>query len=324
MKDLYLCGAGNPEGVRLALAIQAARQCWSNIVLLDDDPAKHGRVILGVAVAGPFERLASAGRDAEAASLVARTTVGRAATRERIRAYGVPLVALVHPQVDVLGVELEGDVTVYRNAVLSAESRVGEGSVVFTGAVVGHGSSIGRNCVLAPGAVTSARVVVEDGAYLGTNSSVLPELVIGAGAVIGAGSAVLSDVPRGVTVMGVPAAPFGVASRHEGVRDTTTEPSAEPDADLVEAIRGTWCDLLQLDVVGLDVNFFDVGGTSLAALELTRRIRSAFDIEVAITDVFRFGSVRTLARFADAMRNGSTAASPARGRAAARRARRTA
>ena len=45
MKELFLCGAGNPEGVRLAIRINERERRWSRIVLLDDDRGKQGRVL---------------------------------------------------------------------------------------------------------------------------------------------------------------------------------------------------------------------------------------------------------------------------------------
>ena len=52
METLYLCGAGNPEGVRLALTLNTVHKRWARIVLLDDDPSRHGQQILGVEIAG--------------------------------------------------------------------------------------------------------------------------------------------------------------------------------------------------------------------------------------------------------------------------------
>ena len=60
MTTLYLCGAGNSEGVRLALTINEKRGRWNQIVLLDDDPSKQGKFILGVEVVGPFKMLEQA------------------------------------------------------------------------------------------------------------------------------------------------------------------------------------------------------------------------------------------------------------------------
>ena len=325
MKTLYLCGAGNPEGVRLALTVNAAENRWDRILLLDDDLSKHGQSILGVTVAGSFELLELAGEDDQAVSLVARSTAGRAASRERIRGYGVPLTPLVHPGVDVHGVELEGDVTVYGNGVVSACSRVGAGSVVFTGAVVGHGATVGRNCVLAPGAVTNARVVVEDCAYLGSNCSVLPELTVGASSTVAAGSAVIEDVAEARTVVGVPAEVLGGSFGQEARRA-----NSEPSSDRIETMTTIWCELLELADVGPRENFFEVGGTSRLALELLVMIKERTGVELAITDVFRFATVHELANHMDNLSTRQSSSpksglgSVARNRAAARLARRSA
>lgn len=205
MTTLYLCGAGNVEGVRLALSVNREQRRWGRIVLLDDDAARHGRSILGVEIIGSFELLGTVRHGAgEAANLVARTTARRRAARARIRTFAVPLTPLIHANVDTMGVTFGRDILAFQNATLGADSSVGEGSVIFMGAVVGHGSRLGECCVLAPNAVVNARVQVGDDVYVGTNASVLPDLSIGMGATIGTCSAVMQDVPAGATVIGVP------------------------------------------------------------------------------------------------------------------------
>ena len=205
MNTLYLCGAGNPEGVRLARKINRARCRWDKIVVLDDDPSKLGQSSLGVEVAGPFCLLEEAARDSgEVASLVARTAVKRWAAWEKIGRYGVPPATLIDPGVDEEGVETGRGVIVYQNAFLGAEAVVGDGTAVFMGGNVGHEALVGRCCVIAPNAVLNARVRLGDGVYVGTNSSVLPEINIGAWATIAAGTVVTRDVPTGATVMGNP------------------------------------------------------------------------------------------------------------------------
>jgi sugar O-acyltransferase (sialic acid O-acetyltransferase NeuD family) len=205
MNTLYLCGAGNPEGVRLARKINRARCRWDRIVVLDDDPSKLGQSSLGVEVAGPFISLEEAGPDtAEVASLVARTAVKRWAAWEKIEQYGLPPATLIDPGVDEESVEVGRGVIVYQNAFLGAEAIVGDGTAVFMGANVGHEARVGRCCVIAPNAVVNARVQLGNGVYVGTNSSVLPEINIGAWATIAAGTVVTRDVPTGATVMGNP------------------------------------------------------------------------------------------------------------------------
>ncbi len=206
MRTLYLCGASNPEGVRLALVINRLAPRWERVVLLDDDPVKQGKRILGVEVAGPLSLLGQADPAVdEVANLVARTTTRRQAVRRKLLAFGLPFARLIDPRVDTEGVEYGRDITIYQNVSFCAGAVVGEAGVVFTGAVVGHGCRIGPGCVIAPGAVINARVELGEGVYVGTNASILPDLKIGAWATIGANSAVVQDVAAGATVMGVPA-----------------------------------------------------------------------------------------------------------------------
>lgn len=205
MTTLYLCGAGNPEAIRLAVVVNQHSGRWDRIVVLDDDPAKHGRSIVGVKVVGGFDMLDVANpQTSEVANLVARTTAKRWAAWRKIAASGLRAATLLHPDVDTFGVTLGDNLIVYQYASLGANATIGDGSVVFTGAIVGHGSQVGACCVLAPHAVLNARVQMGDGVYVGTNASVLPDVKIGAWATIGAGSVAMTDVPEGATVLGVP------------------------------------------------------------------------------------------------------------------------
>lgn len=205
VKTLYLCGAGNAEAVRLALEINSGQHRWDQILLLDDNPAKHGQLILGVEIAGSFEILLQAEPgSAEVANLVARTTSKRWSARCKIEQYGLPFANLIDPGVDITGVEFDKDITAYRNSCLGAQASLGDGSVVFMGAAVGHGSQLGKCCVLAPNAVINARVQLGDGVYVGANATILPGVKVGPWATIGAGSVAMRDVPAGVTIVGVP------------------------------------------------------------------------------------------------------------------------
>jgi sugar O-acyltransferase (sialic acid O-acetyltransferase NeuD family) len=204
MSTLYLCGAGNSEGVRLAQTINQKQSRWDRIVVLDDDPARRGQTILGVEIAGPFALLEQAWDSDEVANLVARTTVKRWAARSKIEDYGLSFATMINPGVDTTGAEFGRDAIVYQNATIGPLVSMGEGSVVFMGGVVGHGSKLGRGCVVAPNAVINARVQVGDGVYVGSNATILPEVKVGSWVTIGAGTVVTNNVPDGATVMGVP------------------------------------------------------------------------------------------------------------------------
>jgi len=304
-KTLYLCGAGNPEGVRLALRILRREGRWERILILDDDPAKHGTSILDVPIAGPFELLEQAEPGmSEVTNLVARTTAKRRRAQERIDSFGLPVATLVDGDVDLTGVKLGIGVTVYPNAVLCANSSVGDHSVVFACAVVGHGCRVGRGCVVAPGAVLNARVRLEDEVYVGTNASILPDLTLGAGVTVGLNSAVMDDVPAGASVFGVPGEILSARSPDSTTTarlpimpaGTGTGGISGAQQELEATLASIWSDALRVSSVDAEDNLFDLGGDSEMALKVCHRIRSMCDRELKLTDIFRYPTIRSLAR----------------------------
>ncbi|WP_189372011.1 amino acid adenylation domain-containing protein, partial [Tateyamaria omphalii] len=55
-----------------------------------------------------------------------------------------------------------------------------------------------------------------------------------------------------------------------------------------------FCQVLDLEYIGSDDNFFDVGGHSLLAVKLTGRIRTHFDVDLSIADLFAHPTVAQL------------------------------
>jgi thioesterase domain-containing protein len=80
-------------------------------------------------------------------------------------------------------------------------------------------------------------------------------------------------------------------------------PAAEPDADLTPpaneteaAIEQIWKDVLRLNRIGTKQNFFELGGNSLAALDVLMRMRQQFpERKVTIADLFNNQTVSELA-----------------------------
>ena len=294
MSTLFLCGAGNAEGVRLAQRVLAAGAPWQHLAILDDDPKKHGSSLLGVPILGPIDALADAPTDAFAVSLVARKTQSRAAVHRRIVQSGVPFANLVHPSVDVEACELGCGVVVHEQAIVSPLTRLGDGACVLMRAIVGHGVTIGANCVLAPGAVLNARVTLAERVYVGSNASVLPDIRVGDDVTIGANSMAAQDVPAGASVLGVPGQILLAAT-------TAPDPAAAPapavvadprlEAELLTILRG----VLGHDEVGPNDNFFDVGGTSLRAVQFVEAVRNRLARELPVPLLFSACTMRRLA-----------------------------
>jgi hypothetical protein len=77
-------------------------------------------------------------------------------------------------------------------------------------------------------------------------------------------------------------------------------PIAPPADDHERLVAAVWADELERPV-GRDDNFFDIGGHSLLAVKVFRRIGAETGAAIALTDVFRFPTVRTFAAHLSAL-----------------------
>ena len=113
-------------------------------------------------------------------------------------------------------------------------------------------------------------------------------------------------------------------------RKALPKPMAELAANVVAAaddteatIAGIWAAALGVKTVSTTANFFDLGGHSLLVVQVQRQMRDVLARDIAITDIFRFPTVRALAaHLGDTGGEGTPdAASRGAARAAARLAR---
>ena len=68
-----------------------------------------------------------------------------------------------------------------------------------------------------------------------------------------------------------------------------------PQTPVEERLAALWTELLPVDRVGIDDDFFDLGGHSMLALRLVARIQDTFGVDVFLTVVFEHSTVRELA-----------------------------
>jgi amino acid adenylation domain-containing protein len=122
-------------------------------------------------------------------------------------------------------------------------------------------------------------------------------------------------VPSAFVVLdGLPVSPNGKLDRGALPAPDATRPLAEAGyvepADAVEQqLAVLWAEVLSIDRVGVDDNFFsELGGHSLLATQLVSRIRKTFNVELALRTLFEAPTVRELA---GAIGNGRRAAEPA-------------
>lgn len=66
--------------------------------------------------------------------------------------------------------------------------------------------------------------------------------------------------------------------------------------DVERRLVEIWCDVLQLDDVGIDEGFFDLGGDSLSVVTLLVAVEKVLGVEVEVPDLLRAPTIERLAR----------------------------
>lgn len=72
---------------------------------------------------------------------------------------------------------------------------------------------------------------------------------------------------------------------------------AKPQSELEKDIAAIWQQLLQIDKVGIDDNFFDLGGHSLLLVKLQSHLAPLFNKELPLIEIFRYPTIRMLAKY---------------------------
>jgi aspartate racemase len=81
----------------------------------------------------------------------------------------------------------------------------------------------------------------------------------------------------------------------EGERQTD-QAYVAPRSELEQQIAAVWREVLRLDEVGIDDNFFDLGGNSLLLMRVHGQLSRFLPREVSIVELFRLPTTRALAR----------------------------
>jgi amino acid adenylation domain-containing protein len=80
-----------------------------------------------------------------------------------------------------------------------------------------------------------------------------------------------------------------------GLRPTLDNPYTAPRTPMERELAAIWAEVLSLERVGIDDNFFDLGGHSLAAARIISRVAAAFAVDLPIKVLFDRPTVAAMA-----------------------------
>jgi acyl carrier protein len=62
-------------------------------------------------------------------------------------------------------------------------------------------------------------------------------------------------------------------------------------------VAALWQEVLGAPQVGVNDNFFDLGGHSLNLIQIQIKLKELFDCEMTVVDMFRYPTINALAKF---------------------------
>jgi acyl carrier protein len=97
----------------------------------------------------------------------------------------------------------------------------------------------------------------------------------------------------------------GKVDRHKLPAPSRERPQLEqvyvaPQTDLQRQLVNIWSDLLNIEPVGVDDNFFDLGATSTLMMQIAARIQQELGIELSVVKLFQYPTIAGLAKYLNA------------------------
>src|SRR5262245_52173189 len=70
-----------------------------------------------------------------------------------------------------------------------------------------------------------------------------------------------------------------------------------PHTEIELKIATAWQEVLGVETVGMQDNFFDLGGNSLLIIQLYDKLRQVFGTQLLLTDLFQYPTISSLANY---------------------------
>jgi amino acid adenylation domain-containing protein len=104
-----------------------------------------------------------------------------------------------------------------------------------------------------------------------------------------------------VTLAALPLTPNGKVDRQRLPAPERANPLryVAPRTPTEESLAQVWAEVLKLEQVGVEEDFFSLGGTSLSVMRVPGSVKRALGRDLSIIDLFKYPTIRTLGAYLD-------------------------
>ena len=118
---------------------------------------------------------------------------------------GLDLVNAVHPTAIIASdAKITRGVYVGAGVIINPGTKIGDNSVIWSGAIIEHDNNIGKNVFICPGVRTAGYTEIGDNSFIGMGANIA-KAKIGRNVTVGSASLVLDDVKSNNYIIGTPA-----------------------------------------------------------------------------------------------------------------------
>jgi amino acid adenylation domain-containing protein len=111
-----------------------------------------------------------------------------------------------------------------------------------------------------------------------------------------------------VVLQSLPLTPNGKVDRNQlpvpsRQRPQLEQPYIAPRTELQKLLATIWSDFLNIDQVGIEDNFFDLGGTSTLIMQIAVRVEQELGIELSVVKLFQYPTIAGLVKYLNPEQN---------------------
>ncbi|MEO1624116.1 MAG: amino acid adenylation domain-containing protein, partial [Bacteroidota bacterium] len=88
---------------------------------------------------------------------------------------------------------------------------------------------------------------------------------------------------------------------HQDNAEASKEQIVEPSTETEARLKKIWEEVLQIDNISVDSDFFQIGGHSLRAIRIQGRVQQEWQVKVAFHDFFLYPSIQSFANYLDGL-----------------------